>query len=239
VCPGARTRLALPIEPSQLTDSFGSGAGPSGLSSISGFQGMLAAATEARTAEARGEGVKSFQLFPATAEEARARGQHTFEGFEYYCTPRAQHPRSAKALTWTSIDHMGFFDAFRFVSLITRPQATASGASLAAPSPSKMSSAPHKETVALAKARWDLVGLTNIARAHGGATSLAATNSAISPPHRGMQARPRQSHQMMPSSARGRVLSPIWSLAPLDHRVRRARPELQDQFGKGSLVNPA
>jgi fermentation-respiration switch protein FrsA (DUF1100 family) len=85
------------------------------------FQGMLDAAAEARTAEARGEDVQTFPLFPNTAEEARARGQHTFEGFEYYCTPRAQHPRSAKSLTWTSIDHMAFFDAFRFVSLIRRP----------------------------------------------------------------------------------------------------------------------
>jgi fermentation-respiration switch protein FrsA (DUF1100 family) len=85
------------------------------------FQGMLDAAAGARTAEARGEGVRTFPLFPDTAEEARARGRHTFEGFEYYCTPRGRHPRSAKALTWSSIDHMAFFDAFRFVSLIRRP----------------------------------------------------------------------------------------------------------------------
>jgi hypothetical protein len=63
----------------------------------------------------------TFKLFPDTAEEARARGQHVFEGFEYYCIPRAQHPRSATFLTWSSVDHMGFFDAFRFVSLIRRP----------------------------------------------------------------------------------------------------------------------
>jgi uncharacterized protein len=85
------------------------------------FQGMLDAAAEARTAEARGEGVQTFPLFPGTAEEARALGQHVFEGFEYYCTARAQHPRSAKSLTWSSIDHMAFFDAFRFLSLIRRP----------------------------------------------------------------------------------------------------------------------
>jgi fermentation-respiration switch protein FrsA (DUF1100 family) len=85
------------------------------------FQGMLDNAAKARTAEARGEGVQTFQLFPATAEEASARGQHAYEGFEYYCTARAQHPRSAKFLTWTSIDHMAFFDAFRFVPLIGRP----------------------------------------------------------------------------------------------------------------------
>jgi fermentation-respiration switch protein FrsA (DUF1100 family) len=85
------------------------------------FEGMLDEAAAARTAEARGEGVKTFALFPNTAEEARARSQHIFEGFEYYCTPRAQHPRSAKFLTSTSIDRMAFFDAFRFVSLIRRP----------------------------------------------------------------------------------------------------------------------
>ena len=85
------------------------------------FQGMLDAAAAARTAEAHGEGVQTFPLFPATAEQARARGQHTYEGFEYYCTPRAQHPRSAKFLTWSSVDRMAFFDAFRFVGLIRRP----------------------------------------------------------------------------------------------------------------------
>jgi fermentation-respiration switch protein FrsA (DUF1100 family) len=83
------------------------------------IQGMLDAAATARTAEARGEGVQSFQLFPDTAEQARAlAGRHGFEGFEYYCTDRARHPRSAKFLTWSSVDHMAFFDAFRFVGLI-------------------------------------------------------------------------------------------------------------------------
>ncbi len=83
------------------------------------IQGMLDMAAAARTAEARGEGVQSFQLFPDTAEQARALGgRHGFEGFEYYRTDRAQHPRSAKFLTWSSIDHMVGFDAFRFVDLI-------------------------------------------------------------------------------------------------------------------------
>ena len=83
------------------------------------FQHMLDAAAAARTAEARGEGVQTFQLFPATAEQARARGgQHGLECFEYYISGPTRHPRSAKFLTWSSIDHMAFFDAFRFVSLI-------------------------------------------------------------------------------------------------------------------------
>ncbi|MFJ5309862.1 alpha/beta hydrolase [Streptomyces sp. NPDC088350] len=80
--------------------------------------GMLAAASTARTAEARGAGVQRFPLFPATEEEARAGGPHVHEGWEYYRTPRARHPRSAKALTWTSVDRIAAFDAFASVALI-------------------------------------------------------------------------------------------------------------------------
>ncbi len=83
------------------------------------FQHMLDAAAAARTAEARGEGPQSFQLFPDTAEQARARGgQYGLEGFEYYISGPTAHPHSAKFLTWSSVDHMAFFEAFRFVSLI-------------------------------------------------------------------------------------------------------------------------
>jgi fermentation-respiration switch protein FrsA (DUF1100 family) len=83
------------------------------------IQGMLDAAAAARTAEARGEGVQSFQLFPDTAEQARALGgKHGFEGFEYYRTDRARHPRSAEFLTWSSVDRLVGFDAFRFADLI-------------------------------------------------------------------------------------------------------------------------
>lgn len=83
------------------------------------FQGMLDAAAAARTAEARGEGVGVFPLFPATESEARAGGQHVFEGYEYYCTDRAQHSRSAKTFTWNSVDRLATFDAFRFVDWIS------------------------------------------------------------------------------------------------------------------------
>ena len=83
------------------------------------IQGLLDAAAAARTAEACGEGVQSFQLFPDTAEQARALGgRHGFEGFAYYRTDRAQHPRSAEFLTWSSVDRLVSFDAFRFVDLI-------------------------------------------------------------------------------------------------------------------------
>ncbi|MCU1527777.1 MAG: alpha/beta fold family hydrolase [Frondihabitans sp.] len=83
------------------------------------IQAMLDAAAAARTAEARGDGVEVFPIFPETAEEARAAGgQHGFEGFDYYCTDRAQHPRSAKTFTWNSIDRIVPFEPFRFIDLI-------------------------------------------------------------------------------------------------------------------------
>jgi uncharacterized protein len=83
------------------------------------FGALLDAAAAARTAEAEGRGVQTFPLFPGTAEEARTLGGgHAAEGYEYYCTGRGGHPRSAKSLTWSSIDRLAFFDAFRFVDLI-------------------------------------------------------------------------------------------------------------------------
>jgi len=83
------------------------------------FQGMLDAAARARNAQARGEDPQNLTLFPETVEQARALGgQHGVDGFEYYRTPRAEHPRSAKFFTWTSIDHMAIFDAFVAVPLI-------------------------------------------------------------------------------------------------------------------------
>ncbi|CDR17731.1 alpha/beta hydrolase [Streptomyces iranensis] len=83
------------------------------------FQSMLAAAADARTTEARGEAPPVLTLFPDTAEQARALGgEHGAEGFAYYRTPRARHPRSAGFLTWTSVDKMAAFDAFSPIPLI-------------------------------------------------------------------------------------------------------------------------
>ena len=62
--------------------------------------------------------VGMFPIFPATEDQARAGGQHVFEGWEYYCTARAQHPRSAKFFTWNSVDRIASFDAFRFIAMI-------------------------------------------------------------------------------------------------------------------------
>ncbi|RPE47156.1 hypothetical protein EDD90_10598 [Streptomyces sp. Ag109_O5-1] len=83
------------------------------------FQALLDAAAAARSAAARGENPGTMTMFPETAEQARALGgQHGVEGFEYYCTPRGQHERSAKTLAWESIDRMAFHDAFFAIPLI-------------------------------------------------------------------------------------------------------------------------
>ena len=83
------------------------------------FQGMLDGAANARTVAARGEKPQALTLFPETIEQARALGgEHGAEGFEYYRTPRGQHPRSASFLDWTSIDKMATFDAFAPIPLI-------------------------------------------------------------------------------------------------------------------------
>jgi fermentation-respiration switch protein FrsA (DUF1100 family) len=92
--------------------------GPDGNQPSAVLHAMLDAAAAARTAEARGQGVGYFPIFPESEERARGADQYTFEGFEYYCTPRAQHPRSAKRFTWSSVDRIASFDGFQFVSLL-------------------------------------------------------------------------------------------------------------------------
>ncbi|WP_086663628.1 alpha/beta hydrolase [Lentzea kentuckyensis] len=73
------------------------------------FQGMLAVAATS---------TGSFPLFPA--ELAHATG-HAFEGWDYYMTPRGEHERSAKELTWSSIGRIAMFDAHAALGLYTRP----------------------------------------------------------------------------------------------------------------------
>ncbi|MFF4902737.1 alpha/beta hydrolase [Streptomyces sp. NPDC001068] len=83
------------------------------------FQGMLDAAAQARTAAARGAEPAVLPIFPETAEQAGAlAGEHGVDGFDYYCTPRGAHERSAKFFVWESVDKMAAFDAFQAVPLI-------------------------------------------------------------------------------------------------------------------------
>ena len=112
-----RIRAVATVSAADIGRQFREGA--DGTQDPAVIQGMLDLAAAARTAEARGEGVGEFPIFPDTAEQARtAGGQHGYEGFEYYCTDRAQHPRSAKTFTWNSIDRIVSFDPFRFINLI-------------------------------------------------------------------------------------------------------------------------
>ncbi|MFI9387229.1 alpha/beta hydrolase [Kutzneria sp. NPDC052558] len=80
--------------------------------------GLLAAAAAARTAEAHGAAPATFPIFPPDERTARAGGQHVFDGWEYYCTDRAWHPRSAKEFTLSSVDRIAAFDPFRFIDAI-------------------------------------------------------------------------------------------------------------------------
>jgi uncharacterized protein len=83
------------------------------------FQALLDAAAQARTTAARGGDPGAMTMFPETAEQAGAvGGRHGVEGFEYYCTPRGEHERSAKSLAWQSIDKLASYDAFFAVPLI-------------------------------------------------------------------------------------------------------------------------
>ncbi|MFG3227252.1 alpha/beta hydrolase [Kitasatospora sp. NPDC048194] len=83
------------------------------------FLSLLDAAARARTLAARGEDPGALPVFPESAEQARALGgEHAVEGFEYYCTARGRHERSARTLAWPSIDKLAAFDAFHAVPLI-------------------------------------------------------------------------------------------------------------------------
>jgi fermentation-respiration switch protein FrsA (DUF1100 family) len=112
-----RIKAVATVSGVNIADQFRSGA--DGAQDPAVFQQMLDAAAGARTAEARGEGVQTFRLFPGSADLARqAGGQHGVEGYEYYCTARGEHDRSTKELPWQSVDLMATFDAFRFVRML-------------------------------------------------------------------------------------------------------------------------
>ena len=82
------------------------------------LQGMLDASGAARTEEADGAPTRLQQIHPDTGEQAKAGGQHVYDGWEYYRTPRAQHPRSENHFVLRSIDLIAQFDAFGLIHLI-------------------------------------------------------------------------------------------------------------------------
>lgn len=82
------------------------------------IQGMLDAAANDRVEVAKGKDHGVFPIFPETEEQAKSMGQHVYEGWEYYCTERAQKPSSAKCFTWNSVERIAAFDAFMFADFI-------------------------------------------------------------------------------------------------------------------------
>jgi fermentation-respiration switch protein FrsA (DUF1100 family) len=93
--------------------------GGDGAQDPAAFQGLLDAAASARTKAANGEDPGMMPLLPDTIEHARAlAGEYGAEGFEYYRTPRGEHPRSTRAYPWESVDKIGAFDAYSLLSLI-------------------------------------------------------------------------------------------------------------------------
>jgi hypothetical protein len=93
--------------------------GGDGAQDPAAFLALLDAAAAARTRAARGEDPGAMPLMPDTIEQARAlAGEYGAEGFEYYRTPRAEHPRSTRAYPWESIDKIGAFDAFAVLPLL-------------------------------------------------------------------------------------------------------------------------
>ncbi|WP_349259648.1 alpha/beta hydrolase [Actinospica sp.] len=82
------------------------------------LQGMLDAAGAARDEEARGAAPRLAQIHPDTEEQARALGQHTYDGWEYYRTARGGHPRSENFFVLRSIDLIAQFTAFETIALI-------------------------------------------------------------------------------------------------------------------------
>ncbi|MBJ7533140.1 dienelactone hydrolase family protein [Rhodomicrobium vannielii ATCC 17100] len=107
-----RVRAVAAVSCADISRQFRCGADGSQPSTL--LQQMLATAAAARTDEARGQPPATFPIFPAAEEEARNAGRHVFEGWQYYCTPRAAHPRSAKAFTWNCVDRIATFDCFAY-----------------------------------------------------------------------------------------------------------------------------
>lgn len=111
-----RIKAVAGVSPAEIGRFFRNGY--DGRQDPSVIKGMLDNAAKARTAQGRGEGFQSFPIFPANAEEARKLGPYVYEGWEYYCTDRAQNPRSAKEMPWMSIDKIAGFDGFRFIDMV-------------------------------------------------------------------------------------------------------------------------
>ena len=78
--------------------------------------GLVAQAGAARTAEAKGEEVPMVPVLPDAIDESTPKSVAEF--FDYYKTPRAQHPRSIGKFALRSVDQLDQFDAYAGVAKI-------------------------------------------------------------------------------------------------------------------------
>lgn len=78
---------------------------------------LLSAASDARTAEARGEEIPRVEWVSheKPADDAPGRDR---EVYDFYRTPRGFHPRAVQPWPLRSLDHMAQFDAFALAPLI-------------------------------------------------------------------------------------------------------------------------
>jgi len=73
-----------------------------------------------RTKEAAGDPLRMINFVPASADEITEATPELYrEGYDYYCTPRGQHPNAPGKYVFTSLDKQMAFDAFTHVESIS------------------------------------------------------------------------------------------------------------------------
>lgn len=73
-----------------------------------------------RTKEAAGSPLRMINFVPASADEITEATPELYrEGYDYYCTPRGQHPNAPGKYVFTSLDKQMAFDAFTHVESIS------------------------------------------------------------------------------------------------------------------------
>src|SRR5262249_52902460 len=87
------------------------------------LQALLDAAGAARIQEAQGRPVRRLRTHPDSEPECghenKSVTRHIHDGWEYYRTSRAYHPRTENWFVLRSIDLIAQFDAFRLIDLIS------------------------------------------------------------------------------------------------------------------------
>ena len=94
--------------------------GFAGTSSVEDMKKMLDEVAKQRTKEARGEEPKYLGYVPNSPDEITEKTPVIQqEAYEYYRTPRCQHPNSPNKYLFTSIDRLCAFSAFANVETIS------------------------------------------------------------------------------------------------------------------------